>query len=66
MHEGRGLHRLTGGLAGHSLCGQPAQLVVDQRQQVARRPAFATSDRLEDLCDLAFAAFDATHLRIPP
>ena len=37
VHQGRGLERLTRRLAGQLLSGQAAQLVVDQREQLAGR-----------------------------
>jgi hypothetical protein len=34
VDEGRGLERLAGRLVGQPVRGQPAQLVVDQRQEL--------------------------------
>ena len=62
VHQGRGLERLTGRLAREPMRRQPAQLVVHQRQQLARRPRLAPTQGLQDARDFAFAAFDATLL----
>jgi hypothetical protein len=58
VHQGRGLECLTRRLAGQLLSGQPAQLVVDQREQLAGRLSFSPAEGFEDARDFAFAAID--------
>ena len=51
MDQGRRLERLAGRLAGEPPGGQPAQLVVDQRQELIGRLRVALLDRREDAGD---------------
>ena len=59
MDQGRGLERLPRLLAGQFLCGQLAEFVVDQRQELAGGVRVALFDRRED-------ARDVGHLWRPP
>jgi hypothetical protein len=52
MDQGRGLERLPLLLLRHSLGGQVAQFVVDQRQQTAGRVRVALTQGAEQLGDL--------------
>ncbi len=46
MDQGRGLERLPGRLPRQPLRGQPPQLVVDQREQLASRPRLRRAHEL--------------------
>src|SRR5262249_32125880 len=48
VHERRGVERLPRLLAGQLRRGEPAQLVVDQRQQLCRGPGVALSNGVQD------------------
>ena len=48
VDQGRGLERLPGLLAGQLLCGQLAEFVVDQRQELPGGVRVALLDRRED------------------
>ena len=48
MHQGRRLQRLARPLPGQLLRGQPAQLIVDQRQQLRGGPRVARLGRRQD------------------
>ena len=48
MDQRRGLERLAGRLARQPRRGEPAQLVVDQRQQLAGGPRLAPAEGVED------------------
>jgi hypothetical protein len=58
MHQRRGLERLPRLLLGEPLPRQPAQLVVDQRQQLIGGLGVALFDGGKDARDLAHAAQD--------
>jgi hypothetical protein len=53
VDQGRGLKRLAGRLLGEPVRGQPAQLVVDQRQQLFGRVRLAVRNGVQDAGDLA-------------
>jgi hypothetical protein len=48
VDQGRGLQRLAGLLVRQPLRGQPAQLVVDERQELLGRVGVALVDRGQD------------------
>ena len=50
VDQGRGLERLPRLLLGQLLRGQPAELVIDQRQQLLGGLGIALLDRREDPC----------------
>ena len=52
VHQGRRLERLAGPLLGQLPRGQPAQLVVDQRQELVGGLRVALLDRPEDMRDV--------------
>ena len=56
VDEGGGLERLAGPLAGQLLRRQLAQLVIDQRQELAGGVRIAVGDGVQDARDLAHAA----------
>ena len=56
VDEGSGLERLSGGFMGHPARSQPAQLLIDQRQQLLGRFGIAALDRVEQLGRLTHAA----------
>jgi hypothetical protein len=58
MHPCR-LTRLAGRFLGQLLRCQPAQLIVDQRQKLVRRPLVALLDSLKDLRNSAHALQDS-------
>jgi hypothetical protein len=58
VYQGRGLERLTRRLAGQLLSGQPAQLVVDQREQLAGRRPLPPAEGFKDARDFACTAID--------
>jgi hypothetical protein len=62
VHQGRGLERLTRRLAGQLPSGQPAQLVVDQRKQLAGRLPLPLAQCLQETRHFAFTAIDLTLL----
>ena len=64
VHQGRGLERLTRRLADQLPSGQPAQLVVDQREQLAGRLRLPTAEGLQDARDFAFTAIDRNLLDV--
>jgi hypothetical protein len=53
VDQGRGLERLAGRLVGQLQSRQFAQLVVDQRQQLAGRVGLAPRGGVQDLGDVA-------------
>src|SRR5262249_34666889 len=57
MDEGRGLERLPGLFAGQPLRREPAQLVVDQRQELLGRLCFTALDRRKDARHLVHLAW---------
>ena len=52
VNQGGGLKRLPGSLLGQSMCGQLAELVVDERQELVGRPCVAFLDGRKDAGDL--------------
>jgi hypothetical protein len=54
------VERLPRLLAGQLMRGQPAQLVIDQRQELLRGVRIASIDRIQELCQIAHRA-----LKIP-
>jgi hypothetical protein len=64
VHQGCGMERLTRGLADQLPSGQPAQLVVDQREQFAGRLRLPTAEGLPDARDLAFTAINRNLLDV--
>jgi hypothetical protein len=48
MHQGGGVERVIGPFPGHLHRGQPAQLVVNQRQELLGRPNVAVLDSRKD------------------
>jgi hypothetical protein len=53
MDQGGGLERLPRRFPGKLLCGQFAQFVGDQGQELAGRVRIAFGDRVQDLGELA-------------
>jgi hypothetical protein len=53
VDQGRRLERLTGGLARQLLGSESAQLLIDQREQLAGGVGVALLDGAQDACDLA-------------
>src|SRR5665213_2541368 len=49
VHQGGRLQRMSGRFSGHAMPGQLAQLIINQRQQLAGGLGLATVDGLEDL-----------------
>ena len=47
VHQGGRLQRVLGALPGHLALGRPAQLVVDERQQLLGGPWVALADGIE-------------------
>ena len=64
VHQGCGLERLTRGLADQLPSGQPAQLVVDQREQLAGRLRLAAGEGLLDARAFAFTAINRNLLDV--
>jgi hypothetical protein len=52
VDQGRGLERLAGLLLGQFLSGQPAELVIDKRQNMRSRLRIALFNRTKDAGDV--------------
>lgn len=53
MHEGGSLQSLSWRLLRHFRARQPAQFLINRRQQLLRSLQIAALDALDDLCDVA-------------
>ena len=58
VNQHRGLERLPRTLPSQSLCGEPSQFVVDQREQVVGRLLFAATECIQDSSDFDGVGLD--------
>lgn len=63
MHQRGGLQRLARGLVGHFECGEPAEFLIDEREQFFGGFGVALLHRAEDLGHLAHSLINAWEAR---